>query len=223
MSCIHRYAETQDGRNSRRRNHGDCSLRERRRVWRSAGLRTQTAVALDDRSTGMDIGNLFSHSGQDDLGTHTCSDLCLSDSLRLFRNESLLSYPSSSCFILRDPIANRLRKPFPGAWWAADPSGLFGPPGLSCSCDPMKLPRSSLLRRSSHFGYEGWKLRGVLRNSSKPLPSFAKATEGSPRLHPRSELRGIWRRRINKRGRAAPASISPCISPLSFQHSMKSV
>jgi hypothetical protein len=86
-----------------------------------------------------------------------------------------------------------------------------------------EAPRSSLLRRSSHFGYEGRKLRGILRNSPtrrpeplggvpKPLPSFAKATEGSPRLHPRSsllrrssyfsyegrKLRGIRRRRINQ-------------------------
>ena len=56
-----------------------------------------------------------------------------------------------------------------------------------------EAPRSSLLRRSSHFGYEGRKLRGILRNSPtrrpetlggvpKPLPSFAKAMEGSPRL-----------------------------------------
>ena len=74
-----------------------------------------------------------------------------------------------------------------------------------------EAPRSSLLRRSSHFGHEGRKLRGILRNSQKPLPSFAKATEGSPRLHPRCgllrrssrvgcegrELRGIRRRRIN--------------------------
>jgi hypothetical protein len=84
-----------------------------------------------------------------------------------------------------------------------------------------EAPRSSLLRRSSHFGYEGLKLRGILRNSPtrrpeplggvpKPLPSFAKATEGSLRLaysaeaaasaakagHPRNELRGIRRRRI---------------------------
>ena len=44
----------------------------------------------------------------------------------------------------------------------------------------------SLLRRSS-FGYEG----------RKPLPSFAIAMEGSPRLHPRSKLRGIRRRRTN--------------------------
>ena len=44
-----------------------------------------------------------------------------------------------------------------------------------------EAPRSSLLRRSSHFDYEGLKLRGILRNSSKLLPSFAKATEGSPR------------------------------------------
>jgi len=73
---------------------------------------------------------------------------------------------------------------------------------------PNEAPRSSLLRRSSRFGCEGWKLRGILRNSPtrrpeplggvpKPLPSFAKATEGSPRLHPRSKLRGIRRRRIN--------------------------
>jgi len=54
-----------------------------------------------------------------------------------------------------------------------------------------EAPRSSLLRRSSHFGYEGRKLRDILRNSPKPLPSFAKATKGSPRLHPRSKLRGI--------------------------------
>jgi hypothetical protein len=51
-------------------------------------------------------------------------------------------------------------------------------------------------------------MRGILRNSPtrrpeplggvpKPLPSFAKATEGSPRLHPRSKLRSIRRRRIN--------------------------
>ncbi len=41
-----------------------------------------------------------------------------------------------------------------------------------------EAPGSSLLRRSRHFGL---RLRGILRNSSKPLPSFAKATEGSPR------------------------------------------
>ena len=54
------------------------------------------------------------------------------------------------------------------------------------------------------------KLRGILRNSPKPLPSFAKAMEGSPRSacsaeaaalaakagHPRSKLRGIRRWRI---------------------------
>ena len=44
------------------------------------------------------------------------------------------------------------------------------------------------------------KLRGILRNSPKPLPSFAKATEGSLRLHPRSKLRGIRRRRIKRSG-----------------------
>ena len=61
-----------------------------------------------------------------------------------------------------------------------------------------EAPRSSLLRRSSRFGCEGRKLRGILRNFQKPLPSFAKAMEGSPRLHPRSTLRGIRRRRINE-------------------------
>jgi hypothetical protein len=37
--------------------------------------------------------------------------------------------------------------------------------------------RHSLLRRSSHFGYEGWKLWGILRNSLKLLPD-----PPSPRL-----------------------------------------
>jgi len=52
-----------------------------------------------------------------------------------------------------------------------------------------------------HFGYEGRKLRSILRNSPtrrpellggvpKPLPSFAKATEGTPRRHPRRKPRG---------------------------------
>jgi hypothetical protein len=53
-------------------------------------------------------------------------------------------------------------------------------------------------------------LRRIRRNSSKPLASFAKATEGSPRLYPRGslfrrsshfgyegrKLWGMWRRRI---------------------------
>jgi len=43
----------------------------------------------------------------------------------------------------------------------------------------------------------GAKLRGILAKFFEALPpSFAKATEGSPRLHPRSKLRGIRRRRI---------------------------
>ena len=69
------------------------------------------------------------------------------------------------------------------------------------------------------------KLRGILRNSPKPLPSFAKASEGSPRLHPRSsllrrsshfgyegrKLRGMRRRRISRSSsrnspHSAPAS-----------------
>ena len=32
------------------------------------------------------------------------------------------------------------------------------------------------------------KLRGILINSPKPLPSFSKATEGSPRLYPLAAL-----------------------------------
>jgi hypothetical protein len=44
----------------------------------------------------------------------------------------------------------------------------------------------------------GAKLRGIFAKFSEALtPSFAKATEGSPHLHPRSKLRGIRRRRIN--------------------------
>ena len=43
----------------------------------------------------------------------------------------------------------------------------------------------------------GAKLRGIFAKFSEAVPpSFAKATEGSPRLHPRSKLRGIRRRRI---------------------------
>lgn len=62
-----------------------------------------------------------------------------------------------------------------------------------------EAPCNSLLRRSSHFRYEGRKLQGILRNSPKPLPFFAKAREGSPRFHPCSKLRGIRRRRIKER------------------------
>ena len=86
-----------------------------------------------------------------------------------------------------------------------------------------EAPRSSLLRLRSHFGYEGRKLRGILQNSPKPLPSFAKATEGSPRLHPRSsllrrssrfgyegrKLRGIRRRRIMQQ--MADGAEAPCM------------
>ena len=43
----------------------------------------------------------------------------------------------------------------------------------------------------------GAKLRGIFAKFFEALqPSFAKATEGSPHLHPRSKLRGIRRRRI---------------------------
>ena len=46
----------------------------------------------------------------------------------------------------------------------------------------------------------GAKLRGIFAKFSEALPpSFAKATEGSPRLQPRSKLRGIRRRRIKAR------------------------
>ena len=43
----------------------------------------------------------------------------------------------------------------------------------------------------------GAKLRGIFAKFFEALqPSFAKATEGSPHLHPRSKLRGIRRRRM---------------------------
>ena len=38
------------------------------------------------------------------------------------------------------------------------------------------------------------KLRDILRSFPKPRPSFAKAAEGSPRFHPRSELRGFGKK-----------------------------
>jgi hypothetical protein len=43
-----------------------------------------------------------------------------------------------------------------------------------------EAPRSSLLRRSSHFGYEGRKLRGILRNSPKPLSVLPSASGRLP-------------------------------------------
>ena len=58
---------------------------------------------MDDRSTRMDIGDLFPHGSEDDLGSHTCSELCLSDGLRLLRDESLLSCASIGCFVLAPP------------------------------------------------------------------------------------------------------------------------
>ena len=55
------------------------------------------------------------------------------------------------------------------------------------------------LLRLSGMKLLGAKLRGIFAKFSEALsPSFAKATEGSPRLHPRSKLRGIRRRRINR-------------------------
>jgi hypothetical protein len=57
----------------------------------------------------------------------------------------------------------------------------------------------------------GAKLRGIFAKFSEALPpSFAKATKGSPHLHPRSKLRGIRRRRI-KKGKGT-------IRPLPFQN-----
>ena len=53
------------------------------------------------------------------------------------------------------------------------------------------------LRVRSLMKLLGEKLRGIFAKFSKALPpSFAKATEGSPHLHPRSKVRGIRRRRI---------------------------
>lgn len=48
------------------------------------------------------------------------------------------------------------------------------------------------------------KLRGILRNSPKLLPSFTQAMESSPRLHPHSNLQNIRRRRMG----AAPRHVS---------------
>jgi hypothetical protein len=51
----------------------------------------------------------------------------------------------------------------------------------------------------------GAKLRGIFAKFSEAFPPlFAKATEASPRLHPRSKLRGIRRRRIMPKKTAVP-------------------
>jgi hypothetical protein len=72
---------------------------------------------------------------------------------------------------------------------------------ITSSCGVLEAGGAGVARcpsclQSPHDEAPRSKLRGSLRNSPKPLPSFAKATEGSPRLHPRSKLRGIRRRRI---------------------------
>src|SRR5262245_33440633 len=71
---------------------GTFCLCARPSFWRSAGLRAQTAMALDQRSTRMDVCNLFSHSYKNDVGSQTCSSFCLFDRLRLYRDEYHLSY-----------------------------------------------------------------------------------------------------------------------------------
>lgn len=124
MSEIDRAVGKHDGRSSFRRYDGDGRLREWCRVWCSVGLRTQAAVALDDGPSGMDIGDLLSHRRQDDLGAHPCSDLCLSDSLRLFRDESLLSCPSRGGFLLA-AMMNWRWTPFLNRWQWTGSAGVF--------------------------------------------------------------------------------------------------
>ena len=126
MSWFRQCVGKQDARSSLHRSFGTSCLRERRSLWRIVGLRTQTAMALDHRSTRMDIGDLFSYSRQDDLGSQTCSYLCIFDGLRRSRDKSHLSSAISGWFVLRDPTMNRLHKPFRGAWRGSGPSGFYG-------------------------------------------------------------------------------------------------
>ena len=130
MSWFRQCVGKQDARSSLHRSFGTSCLRERRSLWRIVGLRTQTAMALDHRSTRMDIGDLFSYSRQDDLGSQTCSYLCIFDGLRRSRDESHLSSSISGWFVLRDPTTNRLRKPVRGAWRGSGSSSLSGLSGL---------------------------------------------------------------------------------------------
>ena len=68
-------------------------------------------MALDHRSTRMDICDLLSHSRKDDLGSQTCASLCIFDGLRRSCDESHLSCAITGWFVLRDPTTTRLRKP----------------------------------------------------------------------------------------------------------------
>jgi len=78
-------------------------------------------------------------------------------------------------------------------------------PHVDWQCGPEdEAPRSSLLRRSSHFGYEGRKLRGILRNSPKPLPSFAKATGYSAKENNKNPKPFVWTRPVNDRLKKIP-------------------
>src|SRR5256885_9225019 len=111
MSWFCHCVGKQDGRSSLHRSYGSSCLRERRSLWPTVGLRTQTAMALDHRSTRMDICDLLSHSRKDDLGSQTCASLCIFDGLRRSCDESHLSCAITGWFVLRDPTTTRLRKP----------------------------------------------------------------------------------------------------------------
>jgi len=73
MNWFRQCVGKQEARSALHGSFGTSCLRERRSLWRTVGLRTQTAMALAHRSTRMDIGDLFSHSRKDDLGSQTCS------------------------------------------------------------------------------------------------------------------------------------------------------
>ena len=62
-------------------------LHSRLSFWRRVSLRTQTGLALDYRSTGVDVCDLPSRSHKNDLGAQTCSSLCLFNRLRLCCDE----------------------------------------------------------------------------------------------------------------------------------------
>ena len=80
----------------------------------------------------------------------------------------------------------------------------------SCQEDPRAASRAIKIRIENPAAFQsdntgllmkllGAKLRGVFAKLFEALPpSFAKATEGSPHLHPRGKLRGTRRSRMNK-------------------------
>jgi hypothetical protein len=193
MSWLRQCVGKQDGRSSLHRIYGSTCLRGGRRVWRTVGLRTQTAMALAHRSTRMDICDLFSHSRKDDLGSQTCSQLCIFDGLRRSRDESHLSGAISGWFVLRDSATNRLSKPVRGTWRGFGSSGFSGLTRLFGSTN--ERDKTDPRTKGGCYGINTHKLADLLLASRlnrfvSPLNRF-RYSPSAPKVLPHSQFHAL--------------------------------